>query len=92
MVAPCSVVERLGFARRDAKTADHFFTGFPSYWNIVVVYLLAVQTSPALNAALLLALAVLVFVPIRYVYPSRTVTLMKTTVAFCAYGACRCSR
>src|SRR5688572_6621893 len=25
-----------GFNRADAKTADHFFTGFPSYWNIVV--------------------------------------------------------
>jgi phosphatidylcholine synthase len=72
-----------GFARRDAKTADHYFTGFPSYWNIVVVYLLALRTPPAVNAALLVALAVLVFVPIRYVYPSRTVTLMRTTIVFC---------
>src|SRR5512135_2375835 len=24
-----------GFSRADAKTPDHFFTGFPSYWNIV---------------------------------------------------------
>jgi phosphatidylcholine synthase len=71
-----------GFARRDAKTVDHYFTGFPSYWNIVVVYLLALHTSPAVNAVLLVTLAVLVFVPIRYVYPSRTVTLRKTTIAF----------
>src|SRR4029079_7616768 len=28
-----------GFNRGDAKTSDHFFTGFPSYWNIVVFYL-----------------------------------------------------
>jgi phosphatidylcholine synthase len=72
----------VGFARRDAKTADHYFTGFPSYWNVVVVYLLALHTPPAVNAVLLFALAVLVFVPIRYVYPSRTVTLRKTTVVF----------
>ena len=39
----------VGFARRDAKTADHFFTGFPSYWNIVVVYLLALHTPPAVE-------------------------------------------
>jgi phosphatidylcholine synthase len=71
-----------GFARRDAKTADHLFTGFPSYWNIVVVYLLGLSTPPGVNAALLLVLAVLVLVPIRYVYPSRTTTLMKTTVVF----------
>ena len=32
-----------GFNRNDAKTADHFFTGFPSYWNIVVFYLLVAR-------------------------------------------------
>ena len=61
-----------GFNRDDAKTADHFFTGFPSYWNIVVFYLLLAGWPAAVNAAILLAFAVLVFVPIRYVYPSRT--------------------
>lgn len=77
-----------GFARRDAKTSDHYFTGFPSYWSIVVAYALVLRTPPALNAALLLALAAFVFVPVRYVYPSRTATLMKTTVTFCTvWGA-----
>jgi len=60
-----------GFNRADAKTADHFFTGFPSYWNIVAFYLFAAGLPPAVNAAILLALAGLVFVPIRYLYPSR---------------------
>jgi len=61
-----------GFNREDAKTADHFFTGFPSYWNIVVFYLVVAAWSPLVNAAVLLLFAVLVFVPIRYIYPSRT--------------------
>ena len=61
-----------GFNRDDAKTNDHFFTGFPSYWNIVVFYLMVAGWSPAVNLAVLLGLAVLVFVPIRYIYPSRT--------------------
>ena len=61
-----------GFNRDDAKTGDHFFTGFPSYWNIVAFYLFVARLSPAVNAAILLALVALVFVPIRYVYPSRT--------------------
>jgi phosphatidylcholine synthase len=69
-----------GFSREDAKTADHFFTGFPSYWNVVVVYFFALQTPPAWNAVLLALLAVMVFVPIRYVYPSRTQPLMGVTV------------
>jgi phosphatidylcholine synthase len=34
---------------------------------------------------LLIALAVLVFVPLKYVYPSRTVTLMRTTLLLGAF-------
>ena len=63
-----------GFNRVDAKTADGFFTGFPSYWNVVVFYLYLAGTSPAVNAAILATLVVLVFVPVRYVYPSQTVS------------------
>ena len=70
-----------GFNRADAKTADHFFTGFPSYWNLVVFYLMVSGWSPGANAAVLLLLAVLVFVPIRYVYPSRTPILQWQTNA-----------
>jgi phosphatidylcholine synthase len=69
-----------GFSRTDAKTEDYFFTGFPSYWNIVVFYLMALGTSPITNAAVLVTLAVLVFVPIGYVYPSRTPVWQRATV------------
>jgi phosphatidylcholine synthase len=71
-----------GFGQADAKvkTDDHFFTGFPSYWNIVAVYLFVWRLSPLTNAIVLLALVVLVFVPIRYVYPSRTATLKIPTL------------
>lgn len=69
-----------GFSRADAKTDDHFFTGFPSYWNVIVLYLVAFRPGPVFSAALLLVLAALVFVPIRYVYPSRTPTLQPVTV------------
>jgi phosphatidylcholine synthase len=61
-----------GFNRTDAKTADHFFTGFPSYWNIVVFYLFLLGLPSFVNGVVLLVLAVFVFVPIRYIYPSRT--------------------
>jgi len=61
-----------GFSRTDAKTTDHFFTGFPSYWNIVTFYLLVAKFPATINAAILVSLAILVFVPIRYVYPSRS--------------------
>jgi phosphatidylcholine synthase len=74
------VASAYGFSRTDAKTADHFFTGFPSYWNIVVFYLAVAGFDPVLNAAILLFLAVMVFVPIRYIYPSRTPILQTLTV------------
>jgi phosphatidylcholine synthase len=68
-----------GFSHLKAKTSDHFFTGFPSYWNIVVLYLFLLQLSPDVNALILLGFAVMVFVPIRYIYPSRTAVLPRTT-------------
>lgn len=70
-----------GFGRVDAKTPDHFFTGFPSYWNVVVFYLFALRGPLALNVATLIILSGLVFVPIRYLYPSRMPTARKTTYA-----------
>jgi phosphatidylcholine synthase len=77
-----------GFNRADAKTADHFFTGFPSYWNIVVFYLLVARLPSTVNAGILVALAALVFVPIRFVYPSRTPALRwPTNVLGSIWGA-----
>jgi len=69
-----------GFVAPDAKTPDHFFTGFPSYWNIVVLYLLLFNVPPAVNAVILLALSGLVFVRIGYIYPSRTPALRRLTI------------
>jgi len=76
-----------GFAASDAKTDDHFFTGFPSYWNIAALYLFAARLPAVLNSVILLALSVLVFVRIGYVYPSRTPVLRGLTIALCvAWG------
>ena len=59
------------FTQVDAKTSDHFFKGFPSYWNIVVFYLYFCQMNVWANVAVLFILAVLCFIPIKYIYPSR---------------------
>jgi phosphatidylcholine synthase len=66
------VASAYGFCQKEAKTADHFFLGFPSYWNIVVFYLYVLQTPPWLNAFVIVILSILVLVPIRYIYPSRS--------------------
>ena len=86
-VAAVLIASGLGFSNLHAKTLDYFFTGWPSYWNLIVVYALAWNWSPATTTVTLLVLAALVFVPIKYVYPSRTVTLMKTTLVLGAIWA-----
>ncbi len=79
VVAAVLLSSGYGFASLDAKTSDYFFTGFPSYWNIIALYLYAAGTPPLFNAVLLLALVVMVFVRIGYVYPSRTPVLRTPT-------------
>ncbi len=59
------------FCQTDAKTADHFFKGFPCYWNIAVFYMFIFATSMYTNAWILTILCILIFVPVKYVYPSR---------------------
>ena len=76
-----------GFASLDAKTDDYFFTGFPSYWNVTALYLHVAELGPRVNAAILLTLAALVFVRIRYVYPSRTPVLRSLTLVLGAIWA-----
>ena len=80
VVAAVLLSSAYGFAAGDAKTSDYFFTGFPSYWNIVALYLHAFVLPPVTNAAILLVFSVLVFVRIGYVYPSRTPVLRRTTL------------
>ena len=72
------------FCRVDAKTDDHLFLGFPSYWNIAAFYVVVLDLGPTATAAVLLVCAALVFVPIGYVYPSRTTTLQVPTLGLTA--------
>jgi phosphatidylcholine synthase len=75
------------FCRVDAKTADHFFLGFPSYWNVVAFYAIVLDLAPATLAVIVVVCAVLVFVPVRYIYPSRMTVLRGFTLAFSAVWA-----
>jgi phosphatidylcholine synthase len=70
-----------GFCQKAAKTSDHFFLGFPSYWNIVAFYFYVLKTPLWVNAFLVLIFSALVLVPIRYLYPSRSPVLRGLTVS-----------
>jgi phosphatidylcholine synthase len=71
------------FSQTDAKTDDHYFKGFPDYWNILAVYLFLMGWSLWFNLAIFLICVVLVFVPIKYIYPSRTTRDKTLTQVLC---------
>jgi phosphatidylcholine synthase len=68
-----------GFSQLDAKTEDDFFLGFPSYWNVLAIYLWMMDLSPAAGDAWLLGLSVAVFIPLKYIYPSKMKVLRNST-------------
>jgi len=72
------------FCRVDAKTEDHTFLGFPSYWNVIAFYAIVLELSPATVATILVVCSVLVFVPVRYLYPSRTQALRTLSLVLTA--------
>ena len=71
----------------DAKTEDHFFKGWPSYWNVVVAYLYVCHAPAWLEVAFIFGFAVAAFVPVKYVYPGRTKTLRPLTLVLTALWA-----
>ncbi len=87
-VAALLLSSAYGFCQAEAKTQDFFFTGFPSYWNILAFYLYAGGTPIWLNGSLVLLLAIGVFIPIRYIYPTRTVRLRFLTNVLGAIWVC----
>jgi phosphatidylcholine synthase len=60
-----------GFCSDAAKTDDGFFTGFPSYWNVVAFYLYLLHPPDVVAVTLVVVLAVMTFWPVRYLHPSR---------------------
>jgi phosphatidylcholine synthase len=59
-----------GFCQVEAKTEDGYFLGFPSLWNVVAIYLYALPFGPWASLAIVITLAIMTFVPSRYLYPS----------------------
>lgn len=68
-----------GFCQVSAKTDDGFFLGFPSYWNLVAFYLYVLRPQGWVTVGVLVALALLTFVPVRYLYPSQRGRLNRVT-------------
>jgi phosphatidylcholine synthase len=76
-----------GFSQVSAKTEDGYFLGFPSYWNLVALYLYILRPPPWLALVLVLLLALMTFVPTRYLYPTQRGMLNRVTNLFGALWA-----
>jgi phosphatidylcholine synthase len=78
------------FSQVDAKTDEnsYFFKGFPSVWNFLVIYMMLLGLNPWINLALLILCNILIFVPVKYLYPSRNTRLRRLTLGLTyIYGA-----
>ena len=60
------------FARRDMKTDDGYFRGFPALWNVIAFYFVLLPPAELTATAIVLVLILLTFAPIHVVHPLRT--------------------
>ena len=60
------------FADTRMKTKDNSFSGFPACWNMVVLVLFALKPNFELTLAIVVALAVAMFLNVKFVHPVRT--------------------
>jgi phosphatidylcholine synthase len=82
-----TIVGALYFADREMKTADNYFRGFPAVWNLAAFYLYLLEPPEWLAAAMIVALAVLSFAPIKFLHPLRVKRLRVLNIALLAAWA-----
>lgn len=90
LLAACSILltSAYQFTQTDAKTDDHHFKGFPSYWNVAALYMLLMNLPVWVNFGFLMLFNIMVFIPIKYIYPSRNSYLRTLTLVLTyLYGA-----
>ncbi|HEX7771329.1 MAG TPA: hypothetical protein VF435_02840 [Pyrinomonadaceae bacterium] len=62
-----------------AITGDFRFRGFPAMWNFVVFYIFVLELDPIWNVVIIAVFCSLHFIPIDFIYPTRTIRLKKLT-------------
>lgn len=67
------------YGQVNMKSEDAFFIGFPTYWNIVAMYLYFFMPNALVTTLIIVIPGILSFVPTRYLYPSKNNFLWKTT-------------
>jgi len=62
----------LYFADTRMKTRDNSFSGFPGCWNMLVIVIFAIKPNFWVSLGMVAALAVAMFLPLRFIHPVRT--------------------
>jgi Phosphatidylserine synthase len=73
------LVSLFHYTNLQAITDDFRFRGFPAMWNFVVFYIFILGLSPLWNVTVIGVVCCLHFVPIDFIYPTRTIRLKKLT-------------
>ena len=69
------------FADRRMKTEDNYFRGFPTLWNVVAFYLFVLKPPSWATALVVALLALLTFVPFKFLHPFRVARLRMVSMA-----------
>ena len=75
------------FSDLASKADDYSFVGFPAIWNIVLLYLFALDPSPFVSLAIVAIFVLFTFVPILAVHPFRVTRLRALTCLLTAVWA-----
>ena len=70
-----------------SKTEEGYFVGFPAIWNLVLLYLFALQPAPLVALAWVGVFVAVTFVPILALHPFRVVRLRILTCLVAAIWA-----
>jgi phosphatidylcholine synthase len=80
----CSVIVMASslycFANVGMKSSDYYFVGFPAIWNVVVLYFYLFNTGWFINLVAVVGLAILTFVPVKFVHPLRVTHWRNVTI------------
>ncbi len=77
-VAVLLLVSAIYYGKEPMVSEDMYFIGFPVMWNAVAYFLFFIfRLDPWINFALIIFIAILHFVPLKYAYPSQNKKFQK---------------
>jgi len=68
------------YSNTEIQTDDAYFNGFPAMWNLVVTMMFVLQSPPAVNVGIVIALCALTVIPVKFVHPIRVKDFRQITL------------